>query len=502
MPIPFTRYVMITSGVGGGSDVPRRDLIARLFTSSADLPTGTVLEFMDAEAVGEFFGTTSEEFLRAQFYFSFTSKIITRPSLISFYRWTQSAAAATIYGGTHAVLNALQSVNAGTFGLTIGTSTQSVTAIDLSSATSFADVATVLQMRIRTLSGSAFTGATVVFNAQRNRFELTAGTTGDAAISVASGTSNDAASALGLLSSVSGVLFSAGADASSITDTLTISTQISNNFGSFAFLPDLTQEQVVESATWNNSQNILYQYHVPVTAANASDYSTALIGLGGTGLTLDPEADDEWPEMLPMAVLASTNYSRRASTQNYMFQVANLSPSVSGQSDANLYDGLRVNYYGETQTAGQLRRFYQRGVLTGNAASVPVDMGVYANEQWLKDDAGARIMGLLLSQSRVPANQAGTGELLSIIQGTIDQAVINGTIQAGAALTDTQRLFVNERSNDPVAYQQVQSIGYWIDAQIQRTTTSDGRIEFKADYDLIYTVDNAIRQVCGTHTLI
>ena len=111
-------------------------------------------------------------------------------------------------------------------------------------------------------------------------------------------------------------------------------------------------------------------------------------------------------------------------------------------------------------------------------------------------------MTLLISQSRVPANQTGRGELLAIIQSSIDQAVLNGTIQAGATLTDTQRLFITERSGDPIAYQQVQSIGYWIDAEIQRTTTSDNRVEFKANYDLIYTVDNAIRQVCRTHTLI
>ena len=502
MPIPFNRYVMITSGVGGGGDVARRDLIARLFTTSSDIPTGTVMEFRDAEAVGEFFGTSSEEFMRAQFYFGFTSKLITRPSLISFYRWTNTAAAATIYGGSHAVLSALQAITAGTFDLTIGTSTQSITALDFSSANSLSDVAAVLQTRIRTLTGAPFTAATVVFNAEFDRFEFTAGNTDTAVIRTSAGSSNDAASTIGFLSNNPGILFSAGAAAASITDALTMSAQVSNNFGSFAFLPELTQDQVVEAATWNNGQNNLYQYHVPVSAANAQAYSTALIGLAGTGITLDPGQDNQWLEMLPMAVLAATDYTRRAATQNFMFQVASLTASVNTRADADLYDGLRINYYGETQTAGQIRRFYQRGVLTGNAASVPVDMGVYANEQWFKDDAGARAMTLLISQSRVPANQTGRGELLAIIQSSIDQAVLNGTIQAGATLTDTQRLFITERSGDPIAYQQVQSIGYWIDAEIQRTTTSDNRVEFKANYDLIYTVDNAIRQVCGTHTLI
>ena len=502
MPIPFNRYVMITSGVGGGGEVARRDLIARFYTTDADLPTGTVMEFRDAESVGDFFGTDSEEFLRSQFYFGFTSKLITRPSLISFYRWVDSAAAATIYGGRHALLTALQAVTSGTFDLTIGDSTQSVTALDFSSATDLSDIAATLQERIRTLSGSEFNGATVTFNAGRDRFELVAGATGANAISTSAGSSDDAADSLGLLSDTMGVIFSAGADEQTITEALSQSVQISNNFGSFAFIPELTQEQVVEAATWNNGQNNLFQYHVPISAANASAYSMALIGLSGTAITLDPEVDGEWPELLPMAVLASTDYTRRNSTQNYMFQVANLTPSVRTQSDADLYDGQRINYYGETQTAGQFRRFYQRGVLTGDPATVPVDIGVYSNEQWLKDDAGARIMSVLLSQSSVPANQTGRGEMLAIIQSTIDQAVLNGTIQTGTTITDTQRLFITERSGDELAYQQVQTIGYWINAEIQRTTTTDGRTEFKVDYDLIYTVDNNIRSVCGTHTLI
>lgn len=502
MPIPFTRYILITSGVGAGAESPRRDLIARLFTTSADLPTNAVMEFTSADDVGEFFGLDSEEFRRSQFYFGFTSKTITRPQRISFYRWVDQASAATIYSGVSETLEALQAITAGTFSLTIGDSTQEVTALDFSSDTSLAEIASTLQTRIRSLTGVQFDSSTVTYNARRNRFEFVSGNVGAASISITSGTLNDAAGPLGLLTTDAGFIVSPGADQQSITEALTQSEELSNNFGSFAFLSELTQEQVVEAATWNSTRNILYQYHVPVTAANANAYSMALIGITGTGITLDPEADNEWPEMLPMSVLAATDYTRQSATMNYMFQSANLTPSVSSNTDANLYDGLRVNYYGETQTAGQIRRFYQRGVLTGDPATAPVDMGVYANEQWLKDDAGSRLMTLLLTQPRVPANQAGRGDILATLQATIDLAALNGTIQTGTTLTTEQQLFITEQSGDPLAYQQVQTIGYWVDADIQRVNTDDNRTEFKANYELIYTVDNAIRMVCGTHTLI
>ena len=508
MTIPLTRYVDITSGIGAGAEVARRDLICRAFTSSVDIPVNRFMEFQDLESVATIFTTNSNEYRRAQFYFGFVSKNTTRPKLISFARWTKTDVFAYVYSGpvTAASLTAIQAVTAGTFSLTLGsggTATQLISALDFSSAANLAAVATTLQTRIRaaTAGGSAFTAATVTYNDGRNRFEITSGQAGPAAVATADGTAN-AATVLRLLDTTSAQL-SAGAAVTSITDTLADSAEQSNNFGSFIFVDTLTESEVIEAGTWNNTQNVLFQYHVPVLPADAATYSENLIGLAGNGITLmSTTAANEYPEMLPTAILAATDYTRRASVQNYMFQTANLTPTVQSNADANLYDGLRVNYYGETQTAGQLRRFYQRGILTGNPAINPVDMNVYANEQWLKDDAGARIMSLLLSLARVPANQNGRGQILNVLQGTIDQALLNGSITVFRPLTDIQRIFVVEQSGNDDAPFQVENSGYWLDAEIASTTTSDNRVEFQANYTLIYLKDDVIRKVNGTHTLI
>ena len=139
--------------------------------------------------------------------------------------------------------------------------------------------------------------------------------------------------------------------------------------------------------------------------------SALLIGFAGTGMTLVDPAQPFYPEMLPMMILASTNYAARSSVKNYMFQQdSRLSPTVVTTALANVYDPLRINYYGQTQTAGQNISFYQRGFL-GGGATAPVNMNTYANEQWLKDLAGSRIMSLLLSLERVSANAAGRGSV-------------------------------------------------------------------------------------------
>ena len=95
--ISITRYVDITSGVGAGAVVPTRDLVGRLFTGNILIPPQSFISFFDAAAVGSYFGTGSEEYARAVFYFSFISKSVTQPGYIQFARWVNSAAAPRIF---------------------------------------------------------------------------------------------------------------------------------------------------------------------------------------------------------------------------------------------------------------------------------------------------------------------------------------------------------------------------------------------------------------------
>ena len=444
MPISFSRYVNITSGIGAGGAVRRRELIARLFHTNQLTPTGTVLEFTELADVGNYYGTNTEEFRRAAFYFGFVSKTQTRPKRLGFARWANEITAPQIFGTRNpATLAQFTAITTGSFTLLLGGTTETFTGINLASVSSFADVATTIQTAIRGGTGTIFTGATVAYDATRGSFNLTAGETGSAVVRVTAGATNDVA---GLLGWLTGAAVSNGVAAETVTDVLTSTTQFNNNFGSFTFISPITDEQITEAATWNDGQNFLFQYQVSVLPADAATISGNIINLSGNGITLrSPTQPNEYPEMLPMAILAATDYTRRASTQNYMFYEAALTPTVTDNAGANLYDPLRVNYYGETQTAGQLRRFYQRGVLTGGSTDA-TDMNVYANEQWLKDDAGARIMTLLLSLPKVSANQRGRGQLLAIVRATINLALLNGTISIGRPLTPTQIIFITEQT--------------------------------------------------------
>lgn len=500
MTISFSRYVRIVSGVGASVGVRTRDLIARLFSTSSLISPNAVLEFTDAAAVGEYFGTDSGEYARASSYFAYVSPTIGTPRRISFARYAPSGTGARIYGGDHVSLATLQLATAGAFDLTFNGTTAAVSGVDLSGAASLTAVAALVQAAIRAVVGDNTSAALVTYDAVGQRFVFDTAFISDVTIGIEASASgvNDLAAALGWTSA--DAILTDGVLAQTPVAAFTRAENISNNFGSVLFLSTLTITDHATLASLNASRNVMYQYQVPTSAANAATWSAALIGFAGTGITLSPLAA-EYPEVLPMAILASVDYSRRDSVVNFQFkQAGGLTPSVTTDAAADTYDALRVNYYGQTQTAGQKLAFYQRGVLCGGAGAA-LDMNVYGNEQWLKDHAGAGLMSLLLSTGRVPANASGRGQILAVLQDTINLALFNGTISVGKTLNADQKAFVTSRTGDPLAWLQLQSLGYWVDAQIVAEVVG-GVTSYKAVYTLLYSKDDAIRFVDGIHALV
>ncbi len=513
MSISSTRYVSIVSGVGAANTVPERELVARLFTGNLLLPPKSFLSFNSADSVGQYFGTDSEEYLRADFYFSFISKSITAPESIQFSRWASTAVAPMVYSvsGNNTQEDNWTSITGGSFVLTMGTHTFTISGLDFTMAASLAAVATIIQTAIRTETGGGalWTSATVSYDASTGGFNLVGGITGDAEISVAAPGSGTDITGTGLLgwvpgsvntngSITPGAIWAPGSDIETITETLTNSYQASTNFGSFTFLTNLglTEQEVVEAATWNFSLNNLFLYSVAVTPENVSDWQAALVSIGGVALTLSPTLSPlQYPEMGPMMVEAATDYDSANSVQNYMFQsFGGLSASVTTDSDADAYDALNVNYYGQTQQAGAQIAFYQQGGMQGPATS-PALMNLYVNEIWLKDAATVALMNLLITQTRIPANAQGRGMILNTLQDVVDRALNNGTISSNKTLTGQQQLYITQITKDPLAWHQVAGIGYWLNCVI---VAEDN----EAKYQLVYSKDDVINFVSGTHTLI
>lgn len=501
MPISMDNYVDISSSVGGNNTVPERKLTLRAFDDNALIPTGDFVTFTNAADVGTYFGTNSEEYARAVFYFGWVSKSGNIPPTLDFARWNAAATAPVIYGAKGPQsLASYTPISTGAFILTLGGITHTIGTLNFTSATSLANVASIIQTAVRAAAGTGmWTAATVTFDATNSRFVLTGGAAGVANILVAAGTGgNDIAGQLGWLSATA--ILSNGAAAEEPVDAFTASVTNDNNFGSFLFMGDITQNQIVANAEFNDTLNNQFMYSVACDADNASALFTVLGPISGVGLTLNL-VDGEFAEMVPCMIEAATAYDQRNGVQSYDYQPNfDLTPSVSNNEDLATYEALNVNFYGVTQTAGVLRAFYQPGFLMG-AGNDATDMNVYANEQWFKDAAQASLLTLLLSLNQIPANLVGKAQMLGILQGVIQDALFNGTIEPTKTLTTAQKATITQLTGDPLAWQQVFNQGYWVDITITPTTVNDKTV-YVANYLLIYSKDDTIRKINGRDILI
>ena len=230
MSIPQTEYVNIVSGEGAALTVPVRLLIGRLMTDNVLVPPQTVKQFSGGDyltQVSAYFGDTSQEFLRAQYYASWISKDIQIAPAISFGRWVDEAQAGVIYGAQAAyALGTFTAVTSGSLNLTIGATNATLTGINLSGAGSLTAVASDIQTAIQahTAGGADWTSATVAYVASptqggQPQFVLTGGVAGPEAVAIAAAASGtDLGPLLGWLNA--GAIVGQGSAVETITATL------------------------------------------------------------------------------------------------------------------------------------------------------------------------------------------------------------------------------------------------------------------------------------------
>jgi len=495
MSISSNRYVNVISAVGGGDAVPTRELLLRLFTTNERVPTGAVLNYSSSTletSLREYFGSTSEEYKRAAYYFGFISKVATSPKNIQFSRFADTATSAQVFGSKLPLLSVLNAVTAGAFDVVLAGVTFNVTALDFSADTTYAEVASALQTAVQA-TGGTMAATTVTFDSSRTTFDFDTNGSADGEISFTLVTA-------GLLDSLGfgeNATFSNGVAIQTVTEALSTSTSLNNNYGSFDFIPPstpLTNDQIVERATFANGRNVEYMNLQRVLTTNRSAIATLVSGFASTGLVLAPLAT-QYPELLPAAILASLDYNSPAASANFMYYTdSRLTPSVLTDAEADTNDALEVNYYGQTQEAGVNLSFFQKGRLTGGATA-PKAMGVHANEQWLKSYLKSQFLSMFLALQQVSADLVGQSTGMSYLDAGITLALSNGSIAVGKTLTTTQINYITQLTGNSKAYLEVQSRGYWYNVTTNATNNT-------MDYLLVYAKRDSVDKVNGRHSLI
>lgn len=507
MSISIKKYVDITSGVGAGTAVKERELILRLFTKNPLVQAGTVSEMTELSDVISKFGDTAEESLRATPYFGFISKLITKAKKISFaaYADQTTESAPSIVGGTALQTIAdWKAITDGAVRIQVGKSDYLLKGMTFASVSDLAGVATKIQTELRKSLGNA----TVTYDSVNQHFMASfIGHDKPANVSViapGAGNGTDISTQLGW-TTAAGATFAPGSKATSFVDYVNEADLISDNYGSLAFIggETFTLDDWTALAAWNNSQNVKYMLLVPVTTANWKTWYDALQSYSGVALTIVDDPNTEHDEDIPGIILAATDYNVRNAGQNYMFQqVPGFTPKVIDNAEAlDMDEKSRVNYYGRTMNAGQQLSFYQNGYLCGTNTA-PLQMNVYANEQWLKAACTAAFLKFELDQPIIPATDEGRAMTLAVLQEQVDRALFNGTIKTGKDLTTAQKLYINTVTGDTLAWQQIQSIGYWMDTVVQQQSQANGVIKYIIDYTLVYSKADAVNKITGRHILV
>lgn len=485
MAISQNKYINIISAVGGSEIIRQRDLIARVFTTNYLVPAGQIIEFTGGltnalESVGEYFGVTSDEYKFAAKYFQVNKKG-NAPQKISFAGYATEARAAMVIGDKAPALATLQAITTGT--LTIGES--EYTGINLSSATSYADVATLLTAEVTT------DGFAVTYDSDNGRFVLATVATGaEATIDAVSGT---IATALGFDTGIA----TDGVDAATALETVVASAGLSNNFFSFCFIgTTLSSSDIVALAEWVSGQNVKYLFSLAVDSTNAETIQGLVKSYDGVALTLD--SYDDMAEFMPMSRIASIDYTKaNAAISMFYQQFTGVEPSVNTTADAQTYDALRINYYGATSQAGQEVAFYQNGLLQGSIT----DMGVFANEAWLKDAFITAILNLRLGLDTLPANNTGVGLVLATMMDVVNQSIYNGVTLPGKTLSSTQKAYITQLTGDNDAWMKVQGNGYYISADLVKYTENDVE-KYKVSFLYVYSKGDSINYVDGRDIMI
>ena len=409
MSIPASKIVNVTPRVinAGGTEL---EFAGLFLTNNALVPFPGALSFTSDSLVADYFGEASEEYAAAQHYFLGYDNSFKKPRTVYFARAATEALAGFLIGGKCASVDELKKISAGAFNITIDSKAANVTALDLSEITTQSDAATAIQSALTTAGA---TDATVTYNSQTGGFIVTSGTTGDSSsVSFATGTDADA---LGL-SQAAGAVVSEGAAALTPSGVMESITKQTQNWATFTTLYKPENEEILGFAEWANAQNVDYLY-VPWTTdtddtltTNDTNLPNQLGEAAYEGVAL-VYGGVSYAAFI-MGIAGSIDWNRNNGLVTFKFKSqSGLEPSVTDASLADALISMNVNYYGRYATRA--------------------------------DDF------VLLAEGKM------------IGADTIQQAKLNGVIQSGVSLNQTQKAqLINEIGADVSA--QIEQDGYYL----------------------------------------
>lgn len=428
MTIPASQLVDITSRVIGGG-LSGLEFAGTILSKNARLPANTAVPFYSQSAVGDYFGTASDEYKLAGNYFLADSNSSRKPSTLWFYRFTESATAAFLRGVKAPKLDVLKTITNGAFTIKIDGTSEALTSLDFSSATNYTDVATVI-------SSGLSTAGTCTWDSLTQAFVITSATTGaDSTIEYATAPASgvDISETLGL---TAGTL-SQGSTAKSLTQCMADCVNSNANFWSFMPLWEETQNEALELAEWCNNQGVRFLYVMVDTSEDGTiaNSTTCLASLVYDYIGVCPIYNTKALGSMAMGVGAAIDVAQFEGRKTWAYKAQNgLAFTVDEETKAVNLLGNGYNFYGNYATASELFKLFQNGQCSGNAKW----LDTYYGQVYIKTGLQNDWLDVLMNSNTVPYNEAGYTRLRASASNTIQNAKNAGFIREGVRLSPTQ----------------------------------------------------------------
>lgn len=444
MTIPASYIVAINPRLipAGGTDLEFNGLI---LTDNALIPTDSpLMAFTSADTVGAFFGETSDEYKAAAQYFLGYNNSFSKPRRLMFGKRVSSAVGAWIrgakFGGS---LSDFASMASGALTITVNGTEAELTGLDFTSATSYSEVASILE----TALDAVVTGATVTYSSLTGAFQINSPAAGASeTITYATGTVAE----LMNLTETAGATLSQGSDVQTQTENMNAIKRQSQNWVTFTTLYAADDDEHMGLAAWASAQGIDYLY------VGWTDDARLLVQ-GSTNSIADKIDEAEYGAnnlvydnvnvaVFVMACAASINWERYQGTINFAFKSADgLAATVTDETTAALLNAKGVSYIGKFATRNDAFTFFYDGKMNGKYGYIDA----FINTIWLKNVMQLSVMNGLTNAGRVPYNDRGYTLVRAWLQDPVNRAVNNGTIDPGVEMSESQKAQVyNETGKD------------------------------------------------------
>lgn len=455
--IPAKKLANVIPGVIGAGGAALA-LSGLMLTANTAVPIGSVMQFATPDAVSTFFGAASDEATLAAIYFAGFDNSTAKPGNLLFWQYPTAPVSAYLRGASvgSMTLAQLQAIPAGTVTVTVDGAAKTTSSVNLATATSFSDAAAKIT--------AGFTaGPVVTFDAQRQAFVISSGTTGTTStMSFATGA---LATALNL-TQATGAVTSQGAVASTPAGAMNAVIGKALNWASFMTIFEPVLADKIAFGNWTSQQVDRFAYacwDTDVTATqqgNTTSFGPQCNSLGLEGciaLTADATVAAALNVTMqtlvrPLAAfalgcMASMDFSKTNGRTTMGFRTQ--AGLVAGVEDATVADTLKANgynYYGEYATNIGSNTMLQPGQISGRFKWVDS----FANQVWMNANFQQALIKYLINAGSIAYNSNTYSSIETVLQDPINQALNYGAIRAGVALSGAQIAAVNAAAGQTI----------------------------------------------------